>query len=367
MGIFIFTVVSYIIVAICLAVFSQKREDAETNFEVIRKSKPQGEMPDNEDDDSEEIEKPDDNQEDISFEDSNAKISNEDAISIVKDAETELEFQYVLSQNSSPIVQIEMAKIRTSEAQRVLLEFPNLCGEALVEICEHSKKFNFENNTVDKWFSDAIKRTKLTAKQEIRISQCGEFVMKRALLLRENLTAAGLVELCINSGSLNLESDRVESWYRYKINNVSLTKKQQLEIARTKKFLMHKLLLLSPQLKGETLVEISENSGSLNLDSKNVWRWFEDAAKRIELTSYQQIRMVESNNFAAQRAILIRPSIDYTAFLILCQNTRNFNMTNDNVQEYFENATRKLLPTLSEEQKVKLAKTRIKGVIKGLM
>lgn len=361
-------VIAYIIIAVLFNRFLQKRKDSKIDFEEFAKFETEAqskiEMSDNESDDNEELE---DIREEVEFEDSKAKISIENALLLAKDAETKLQYEYILAQNSSSIVQLEIARKRTFEAQCVLLECPNLCGEALLEICEHSKKFNFDNSTVEKWFSEAIQHTKLTAIQEIRISQCGEFIMKKALLLRENLTAAGLVELCENSGSLNLENSLVESWYSNKINKIPITEKQQLKIARTKKFTMHKILLLSPKLKGETLVEISQNPGKLNLENTTVWEWFEDAVERIPLTSRQQTQMAETNNFAAQRAILISSKIDYAAFLVICQNTRRFNMKNDTVQKYFEDATRRLLPNLTDEQKVKLAQTKIDGVIKGLM
>ncbi len=339
-------IVVYIIAAIILNSFLQKRKDEEIQTEILVKHKTSIEE---------------------SKEQDEYTIPDSDAVSLAEGAETELEAQYVLSKNSSEAVQIAMAEARNFKAQCVLIQFPDLCGEALVKLCEYSGRFNFDSPTVDRWFTEAIIRTELTSKQEIRISRCKEFVMKRALLHRENLTGAGLVELCENSGCLNLDSKTVEIWYQNRINNIDLTEDEQLRIAKTRKFTMHKLLLLSPNLKANTLVEISENSGSLNLDSQNVWRWFEEAAERLELTSQQQVKMIASGNFAAQRAIILKTNIDYKAFLLLCQNTQNFNMKSKVVHNYFENATRRLLPTISDDEKVKLAQTKIEGVIKGLM
>ena len=102
-------------------------------------------------------------------------------------------------------------------------------------------------------------------------------------------------------------------------------------------------------------------------DCQDVWTWFERATRRTELTVEQQVRMAEANNFASNRAILINPNIVYEALIAVCKNTKNFNMRSDVVQRYFKDATSRLLPKLSDKQKIELAQTKINGVLKGLM
>ena len=298
----------------------------------------------------------------------NFQMAEEEASIIARKVDSELEAEYVMSQNCSKEVQVAMAETRNFEAQKYLLNYKDLCAEALVVICERPSTFNFDSPTVERWFTDAISRTKLTPKQEVRISQNGrKFMMKRALILKKDLSATGLIELCRNPGSMNLDSDTVRSWYLDAVNRIKPSEKQQLKMVESGNFAILRALLLSEYLKGETLATISESPGSMNLDNETVWNWFARAAKRTELTVEQQVRMAKSNNFAANRAILINPNIVYEALIAVCNNTKHFNMNNDTVRRYFRDATRILLPNLSDKQKVELAQTKIEGVLKGLM
>lgn len=274
----------------------------------------------------------------------------------------------ITEQNLSETVQVAMAETKDFETQKYLLKSPDLSSEALVTICEKPSNFNFENDIVQRWFIDAINRTKLTSKQEIRISQRGKnFVMTKALILKNDLSADGLVELCINPGHMNLDSDTVRKWYFDALERIIPSEEYQLKMVASGNFAILRALMLSKNLKCEALAAISESPGSMNLDNETIWNWFEKAVKRTDLTTSQQVRMAEAKNFASNRAILLNPNIVYEAFLAICKNTKSFNMKNDTVQRYFRDATRRLLPNLSDRQKIELAQTKIEGVLKGLM
>lgn len=349
---FLIPVAIYLLAALLLNFFLKKRNKCESNFDLE-----ENEEEENQDDVTDNESKKQDFQ-----------MAEEEAKIIAQKVDSELEAEYVMSQNSSKEVQVTMAKTKNFEAQKYLLNFKDLCAEALTVICESPSTFNFDSPTVERWFTDAISRTKLTPRQEIRISQNGrKFMMKRALILKKDLSAAGLIELCRNPGSMNLDSDTVRRWYLDAVNRINPSEKQQLKMVESQNFAILRALLLSEYLKGETLATISESPGSMNLDSENVWSWFAKAAKRTELTVEQQVRMAKSNNFAANRAILINPNIVYEALFAVCKNTKHFNMNSDTVQRYFKDATRRLLPNLNDQQKVELAQTKITGVLKGLM
>ncbi len=352
MKILIPVVLSYLLIVLLLNLFSKKRNKYEA---------------DNLEDNQKEEENPD-NITDKEDEKAEYLMANEEACIIAKKVESELEAQYVMSQNSSEAVQIAMAQTKNFEAQKYLLKFPDLSAEALVTICEKPSNFNFENDIVERWFMDALNRTKLTPKQEIRISQKGKnFVISKALILKNDLSADGLVELCRNPGHMNLDSDTVRKWYLDALDRIVPSEEHQLKMVATGNFAILRALMLSKNLKGATLATISESPGSMNLDSEIIWNWFEKAVKRTDLTTSQQVRMAEAKNFASNRAIILNPNIVYEAFLAICKDTKSFNMKNDMVQRYFRDATRRLLPSLSDKQKVELAQTKIEGVLKGLM
>lgn len=357
-------IVIYLLAALLLTMWSKNRHKYDVDLDLHEDLDEEQE----EERDEEEAEK---NQEKVVDERSKKEMQQmgeKEASSIAKKVESELEAQYVMSQNSSKAVQVAMAETRNFEAQKHLLNSPDLCAEALVVICEKPANFNFDNDTVEKWFTNAINRTKLNSKQEIRISQNGKrFIMKRALILKDDLSALGLIELCRNPGDMNLDSDNVRRWYLNAVNRVKPSEKQQVKMVETGNFAILRALLLSKELKAEALTAISESPGTMNTDNETVWDWFEEAVKRTELTVNQQVRMAEAKNFASKRAILLGPNLVYEAFLSICNNTKSFNMENEKVQKYFKNATRRLLPTLTDEQKVELAKTKIEGVLLGLM
>lgn len=350
MKILIPVILSYLLIAVLLNLFSKKRNKYESdNLEDNQKEK-EGKVTD------------------IKCENNEPQMANKEACIIAKKVESELEAKYVMSQNSSESVQVAMAQTRDFEAQKYLLKFPDLSAEALVTICEKPSTFNFESDIVERWFIDAINRTKLTSKQEIRISQKGKnFVMSKALILKKDLSADGLVELCINPGHMNLDSDTVRKWYLDALERIVTSEEHQLKMVASGNFAILRALMLSKNLKGETLAAISESPGSMNLDSEIIWNWFEKAVKRTELTTSQQVRMAEARNFASNRAIILNPNIAYEAFLAICKDTKCFNMKNDTVQRYFRDATRRLLPNLSDKQKIEIAQTKIEGVLKGLM
>lgn len=280
--------------------------------------------------------------------------------------ENEKEFTDASKENLKDI-QIAIAESDNFEAQKLLLKSPNLCAEALVILCEKSYRFNFKNREVQNWFEVAINRTKLTSKQEIRISESSDFVLKLALIQKEDLTARGLIELCENPGRLNLENKTVMLLYLDAINRTKPSEKDQLRMIKSQNIALLIALLISVELKPEALVAISESPGRINLESAYILKSFQEAVRRCELTSKQQIRMIKSYNFAAKLAMLLNPNIKYDAFLILCQNTQSFNMKNATVQKWFKEATCRLLPNINNEQKIKLAKTNIEGVITALI
>lgn len=353
MKILIPVILSYLLAVLLLNLFSKKRNKYETDINL---------------EDNQKEEENQYNVTDKECEKHEFLMAKEEACIIARKVESELEAKYVMSQNSSESVQVAMAQTKNFEAQKYLLKFPDLSAEALVTICEKPSTFNFENDLVQRWFIDAINRTKLTSKQEIRISQNGKnFVMSKALILKKDLSSDGLVELCRNPGNMNLDSETVRKWYLDAVERIIPSEEYQLKMVASGNFAILRALMLSKNLKGETLAAISESPGSMNLDSEIIWNWFEKAVKRTELTTSQQVRMAEARNFASNRAIILNPNIAYEAFLAICKDTKCFNMKNDTVQRYFRDATHRLLPNLSDKQKIELAQTKIEGVLKGLM
>lgn len=295
-------------------------------------------------------------------------VSADIIIPLARKAKTELEAEYVLSQNWSDEVQIALAKTAVFECQKILLNYPKLSGEGLTVICERPSNFNFDNDFVISWFNSAIEKAKLTVSQEERIARCREFTIKVALLKRTKLTGEGLVALCQNTGNINVDdSEKVYEWFEKAIERTKLTTYQELKIAKTAKIAIIRALLLRSEINGATMVQLCEKTGNLNLDSQTVWSMYEKAIRKCKLTPEEEVNMVRSKNFPAQRGLILKKDISYEAFLELCRKPNQFNMDHPLTKEYFHNASKRLAPKLTDAQKAELAKSQIESVIKGLM
>lgn len=309
------SIIAYLIIAFLLNNYSKKRQLSE---EWIPDSKDTEEDKESNEEEIAEVEV-ESNTENIEAEESKIEISEKnkiscknneiedpELISFAKTAKTVTEVKFVLEQNNSAIIQMTLARTKLFEVQEYLLQYPALRGCALVEICEKPANFNFDNPLVKEDFNKAMERAKLQPEQEVRIAKCQSYTIKLALLRRSKLTGEGLVAFC-------------------------------------------------------------ENTGEVNLESETVRRWLDKAVKRTKLTTQQEVRIAQTGFFEMQRALmLMKADLSYEGFLEICRNPKELRMSSITVQEWFKNVTKKLAPTLSSDQKVKLAKTKIEGVLEGL-
>lgn len=237
----------------------------------------------------------------------NNEIETSKILPFAKSAKTEAEAKYTLEQNNSAKVQYALAKTKVFEVQAYLIQYPYLKASALVEICENPSNFNFDNKLVQSWFNRALERTKLKPEQEVRIANCKSYAIKLALLKRSKLTGDGLVVFCQNPGNVNLESD-------------------------------------------------------------SVMDWLDKAVRRTQTTPQQEAFIAKTGLYEMQRALLrMKPDLSYEGFLEICKNPKQMRMSSDTVQEWFRKETKRLAPTLDSSQKFELAKTKIQGVLEGLM
>ena len=141
------------------------------------------------------------------------------------------EIQETLNQNDA---QVLIAFGDNFEAKKGLIQSSELNSDGLIALYTNPEPMNLNNNTVQNWFKDAIERTELTAEQEVQIARIGKFAYNRALLLSTNLTADGLVAVCENPGGLNLNNNTVQNWFKDAIKRTELTAEQKALIAKSK-------------------------------------------------------------------------------------------------------------------------------------
>ncbi len=164
------------------------------------------------------------------------KIEASKIIPFAQKAKTEVEAKFVLGQNNSAKVQYVLAKTREFEVQSYLITYPYLKASALIAICEKPALFDFEDIAVQECFTNAIKRVKLKKEHEVRIAKSKNYVIKRALLQRTNLSFEGFLEICKNPKHLNMSDDelfeKLEEIAKRLLPNLSSDEK--LELATTK-------------------------------------------------------------------------------------------------------------------------------------
>lgn len=295
-------IVAYLIAALILNRWTKNRYDED---EVIPDSGPNDDTSKAEVEEQveEDIEQKNETQEKRK----NNEIETSEILPFAKSAKTEAEAKYTLEQNNSAKVQYALAKTKVFEVQSYLIQYPYLKSSALVEICENPSNFNFDNREVQSWFNRALERTKLKPEQEVRIANCKSYAIKLALLKRSKLTGDGLVAFCQNPGNVNLESESVMDWLNKAVRRTQTTPKQEALIAQTGLYEMQRALLLMKQ------------------------------------------------------------DLSYEGFLEICKNPKQMRMSSDTVQDWFRKITKRLAPTLDSNQKFELAKTKIQGVLEGLM
>ena len=78
------------------------------------------------------------------------------------------EIQQSLNQNDT---QVLIAFGDNFEAKKGLIQSSELHSEGLIALCTNPEPMNLDNDTVQKWFNEAIERTELTADQEVLIAK----------------------------------------------------------------------------------------------------------------------------------------------------------------------------------------------------
>lgn len=303
MTIFVVSIVAYLIAAFILSNYLKKRQPTEEwNPDSENAEETEGSN-EEESEDAEVLEEPEEKKKTTW---KNNKIEASELVPFVKTAKTAAEAKYALEQNNSGKIQAILARTKVFAVQEYLLQYPALRGCALVEICENPSNFNYDNPLVQDDFNKAMERVKLKPEQEVRIAKCKSYTIKLALLRRSKLTGEGLVAFCENTGEVNLESGSVRSWIDKAMKKTKLTPKQEAQIAKTGFYEMQRALML------------------------------------------------------------MRSNLSYEGFLEICKNPKELRMSSDTVQEWFKKITKRLAPTLNSDQKFKLAKTKIEGVLEGL-
>lgn len=167
----------------------------------------------------------------------NNKIEAEEIIPFAYNVRTAAETQYVLEQNNSAKVQFVLAKTRDFDVQSYLITYPYLKASALVTICEKPALFDFDDITVQEWFTDAIERVKLKKEHEIRIAKTKNYVIKRALLQRSKLSYEGFLEICKHPKQLKMDDDELQQVLEEITRRLlpSLNSMEKFELAKTKR------------------------------------------------------------------------------------------------------------------------------------
>lgn len=303
MMIVVVSVVAYLIAAFILNNYLKSRQQPE---EWTPDSEVMEEAKETNGEESEEAEVSEETEEEKNISWKNNNIEASELIPFAKTAKTAAEVKYALEQNNSAKIQVTLAKTEVFAVQEYLLQYPALKGSALVEICENPANFNFDNSLVQDDFNKAMERARLKPEQEVRIAKCKSYTIKLALLRRSKLTGEGLVAFCENTGEVNLESEAVRNW-------------------------------------------------------------IDKAMKRTKLNPKQEAKIAQTGFYEMQRALmLMRPNLSYEGFLEICRNPKELRMSSSTVQEWFKKITKRLAPTLDSDQKFKLAKTKIEGVLEGL-
>lgn len=173
------------------------------------------------------------------------KIETSDMIPFAKNVKKELETKYVLGQNNSAKVQYALATTRNLEVQSYLLKYDYLKAGALITICEKPAAFNFDDLEVQELFTDAIERVKLKKEHEVRLFKNKNYIIKKALLKRANLSYECFLEICKNPKNFGMQSEELEEKLEEILIRLlpTLSNDEKFELAKTKMDFILKVLI----------------------------------------------------------------------------------------------------------------------------
>lgn len=245
--------------------------------------------------------------------------------------------------------QVQIALGEDFEQKKNLLQSQNLHAQGLMALCAYPSPLNIDgSDEVQKWFKHAFKRVELTSEQEVQIAKLNTWPFSWCLLNKSSLTSAGLIALCKNQGELDLNDKTNQELYIKHFKKTKLTPNQEVEIAKMGIFIYSKALLLKPDLSASGLIELCKNPGELQLANKNIRKYFIEAIKRTPLTEKEQVILAKINSYSAySNGLLQRQDLTVNALITLS----NYPPFSDKTQELFYEAIDRQGDNLTPEQK----------------
>ena len=143
------------------------------------------------------------------------------------------------------------------------------------------------------WWYNAVEKAELTAEDEVRLAKLDEGVVNTALLLRSNLTSEGLIATCeaIFGGAYGWGTEYQEI-LENAVERVDLTEDDEVRLANIDNDYLHRALILRSNLTAEGLIATCEaefgGSYSYGPESQDNLK---KAVSRIELTEEQFLRL----------------------------------------------------------------------------
>ena len=225
-------------------------------------------------------------------------------------------------------------------------------------VCQNCQWMDLDNEKVQWLFKKGFATAKLSSKQVNEIVEIGNKFFTENLLLKKNLTGEELVAICSNSGHLDLGRNKVQRWFEEAFERTELSSEEQIRVLELGKEFYSELLLQSTNLTGQALVEICKYS----IKNSDVQDWIEKAFKRVELTSEQQVELAKLNKHSYSKMLALSDNLSAEAFVELCSPDSSLNREDDKDLLLLKEAFKKV--KLTRQQKTRIGLLFIKELKK---
>lgn len=159
-------------------------------------------------------------------------------------------------------------------------------------------------------------------------------------LKSDTLTEQGLLALCMREEEEFdiIEKAELRKLFEQAFKRVELTTQAQVQIAELGSYLYNRALLQSPHLTGAALVAVCQNCQWMNLDNEFVQGFLKKGFRTAKLTSEQVESIVGIGNKFFTETLLMKKNLTGEELTAICSNPGHLDLERNRVQRWFREA-----------------------------
>lgn len=189
---------------------------------------------------------------------------------------------------------------------------------------------------------------------QVQIALNGSMTEKISLLKSEDLTEQGILAFCAQEEEeqLQIDENELRKLFEEAFRRVKLSSQAQVQIAELGSYLYNRALLQSPHLTGAGLVAVCQNCQWMDLDNEKVQAFFKKGFKTAKLTSNQVGEVVAIGNKFFTETLLLKQNLTGEELVAICSNPGHLDLERNRVQRWFSEAFERTELSVQEQLQV---------------